>query len=166
MFVAGATGASSTVVSGFGSAVCTVATASGSTPEPVAANYIELNQALEQLHTLDSDDEWKIQAPVYNASVQVAAALMEKNIPRPGVFTHGPKSVVFNWSNADINLYLTVSKSKLSVLASSQNGIELRTELARDNGEETNRFFSALSSARLVGYTDPAPMPALVFENK
>jgi hypothetical protein len=65
-----------------------------STHELQAQSYADLNEALNELHSLDSDDDWKIQTPVYSASVQVAAALMEHDIPKPGVFTHGPKSVV------------------------------------------------------------------------
>src|SRR5947209_18407694 len=87
--------------------------------ESQVTSYAELNDALVDMHNLDDDGDWKIQTPVYSASVQVAAALMQYGIPRPGVFTHGPKSVVFNWSQDDINLYLTVSQRKLSILVSS-----------------------------------------------
>jgi hypothetical protein len=112
--------------------------------------YVELHQALTELHYLNEDADWKIQTQVYWASLQVAAALVQNDIPKPGVFTHGPKSVVFNWTGNDLDLYLTVSKGRLSVLVSSADGIEYRGELSADNGEATNRFFSALHSTQLL----------------
>src|SRR5260370_2856955 len=115
-----------------------------------AGSYVELQQALTELSNLDDDDDWKIQTPVYCASLQVAAALFENNIPKPGVFTHGQKSVVFNWSGRDLDLYLTVTKSRLSVLVSSTEDVEYRTEFSADSGDDTNRFFSALSSTHLI----------------
>jgi hypothetical protein len=115
-----------------------------------ASSYVELQEALTELHTLDDDDDWKIQTSVYCSSLQVAAALLENNIPKPDVFSHGSKSVVFNWSGKDVDLYLTISKSKLAVLVSSVDGIEYRTEFSADSGNDTNRFFSALGSARLI----------------
>jgi hypothetical protein len=118
-------------------------------PEPQAGPYLELHEALTQLHSLD-DDDWKIETSVYSASLQVAAVLLENDIPKPDVFTHGSKSVVFNWSGKDVNLYLTVSGSRLSVLVSSTEGIEYRTEFSADSGADTNRFFSALGSMRFL----------------
>jgi hypothetical protein len=118
------------------------------------------------MHSLDDDEEWKIQTPVYNASIRVAALLMENNIPKPGVLTHGPKSVVFNWSRDDTNLYLTISKSKLFVLASTSKGIGIRTELTKALGENTDSFFSALSSARLLSPPEPAPALNTVGDGK
>jgi hypothetical protein len=141
-------------------------TTSSSTRDLSAASYRELNQALTQMHNLDDNDDWKIQTPVYNASIRVAAILMENNIPKPGVLTHGPKSVVFNWSRDDTNLYLTVSKSKLFVLASSSKGIEVRTELTKALDGTTDRFFSALSSARLLSPPEPAPVSNTVVDGK
>ena len=131
-----------------------------------ATSYREVSQALAQMHSLDDDDEWKIQTPVYNASVRVAALLMENNIPQPGVLTHGPKSVVFNWSRDDTNLYLTVSKSKLFVLASTSKGIGIRTELTKALGENTDPFFSALSTARLLSPPQPPPASNAVGDEK
>ena len=131
-----------------------------------ATSYREVSQALAQMHSLDDDDEWKIQTPVYNASIRVAALLIENNIPQPGVLTHGPKSVVFNWSRDDTNLYLTISKSKLFVLASTSKGIGIRTELTKVLGENTDLFFSALSSARLLSPPQPAPASDKVGDGK
>jgi hypothetical protein len=124
---------------------------SSSVPEIKTTSYSELHQALTELHGLSDNDDWKIETPVYCASLQVAASLIEHNVPTPGVFTHGSKSVVFNWSGADVDLYLTVSKTRLSVLVSSPHGIELRTEISGASGDDTSRFFSALSSSRLLG---------------
>jgi hypothetical protein len=130
---------------------------SSSASELQAASYMELSEALTELYSLDDDcNDWKIQPPVYNASLQVAAALMENDVPKPGVFIHGRRSVVFNWTIAGINLYLTISKSKLSVLLSSPEGIEMRTEFVGGSGEDTNRFFSALGSAHLISPPEPA----------
>src|SRR6266567_3812547 len=78
-----------------------------------AAEYAELEQALSDLRGLDDDEQWKIDDTVYSASVQVAAVLMQNSVPTPSVFTHGSKSVVFNWSAEGNNLYLTVSPSRL-----------------------------------------------------
>ena len=129
--------------------------------EPKAGSYTELHQALTELHNLDDDDDWKIQTPVYSASLQVAAALLENDIPKPGVFTHGSKSVVFNWSGKEVDLYLTVSKSRLSVLVSSTEGIEYRTEFSADSGEDTNRFFSALGTMRLLAPPENSVAPTV-----
>jgi len=128
------------------------------TTETQVGSYIELHQALTELHNLD-DDDWKIQTPVYFASVQVAATLLEYDIPKPAVFTHGTKSVVFNWSGQDVDLYLTVSKNRLSVLVSSAEGIEYRTEFSADSGDDTNRFFAALGSVRFIAAPE-APVTA------
>jgi hypothetical protein len=122
-------------------------------------SYAELHQALTDLHSLSDDADWKIQTPVYCASLQVAAALAEKNIPKPSVFTHGARSVVFNWSGNDVDLYLTISKSRLSVLVSSTKGIEYRTEFSPDSGEDTNRFLSALRSVRLIAPPETSDTP-------
>jgi hypothetical protein len=119
-----------------------------------AGSYAELHQALAELHALDDDDDWKIQTPVYHASLQVAATLIDYAIPKPKVFTHGPKSVVFNWTGSTVDLYLTISKSRLSLLVSSAEGIDYRTEFSADSGEATNRFFSALRSTRLIAASE------------
>jgi len=115
----------------------------------VVASYNQLTNSLIELHGLEDGDDWKINTPVYAASIQVAAVLMEYDIPRPAVFTHGPNSVVFNWSQDQNNLYLTISKSRLSVLVSSNEGIEMRTDIS--DTADTDRFFSALRSVPLLG---------------
>lgn len=120
-------------------------------PNPgVAAEYLQLSEALNQLHGLEEDDDWKINSQVYAASIQVAATLMEYDIPRPGVFTHGPNSVVFNWSQEQKNLYLTISKNQLSVLVSSSEGIELQTNVSTIEDATGERFISALRSVPLL----------------
>jgi len=120
--------------------------------------YKDVSEALGQLHGV-ADDSWRIDTGVYAASMQVATALMANNIPQPGVFTHGPRSVVFNWTRGDTNLYLTVSRSRLSVLVSSADGIELRAKWTDSNQSDANRFFSAVGFA---GFISPPESPAEV----
>jgi hypothetical protein len=143
------TNSDSLVISASGTAIMTAPSA----PAEInlhANSYAELGQALFELHSLAEDQDWRIERPVYGASLQVAAVLMEKNIPSPSVFTHGPRSVVFNWAEADKNLYLTVSKSRLSVLLSSAGKIEYRTEFEGPQVADSGRFFSALEAMRLI----------------
>jgi hypothetical protein len=99
--------------------------------------YQELGEALIEMKGLEEGDEWKIDAPVYNAACYVAAGLMANSIPAPRIFNHGPKSVVFNWppksailywSNEEDNLYLTVSANRISALISSPERIKQRIE--------------------------------------
>ena len=90
---------------------------------------------------------------------------MENDIPTPGVLTHGSKSVVFNWSRDDTNLYLTISKSKLYVLASSSEGIKMRIELTKALGEDTGRFFAALSSSHFLSPPEHAPPSSTVISD-
>jgi hypothetical protein len=85
---------------------------------------------------------------------------MEKNIPKPSIFTHGPKSVVFNWVRADDNLYLTITGSRLAVLLSSTEEIKLRTEIAGPKISYTDRFLSALSLAQLSSPSEPTKLPS------
>jgi hypothetical protein len=90
--------------------------------------YQELGEALSEMTELEEGDEWKIDAPVYNAACYVAAGLMANSFPAPRVFNHGPKSVVFNWSNETDNLYLTVSSDQISALVSSPECIKRRID--------------------------------------
>jgi hypothetical protein len=130
----------------------------GSVPATNQVTYAELQEALTELHSLDDGEDWKIQTPVYNSSIQVAAALFVNGIPAPEVFSHGSKSVVFNWPGKDVSLYLTVTKNRLAILISSIKGIEYRAEIVADNASEADRFFTALRTARL-----PSPQNEAVF---
>jgi hypothetical protein len=111
------------------------------------AAYKELEETLSELHNVDYGEHWKMDDTVYNFSIQVAAALMARNIPEPGIFTHGPKSVVFTWSRAGDNLYLTISARRISVLISSKERVEYRAEIVT-SPVATGGFLSALSSLR------------------
>src|SRR5256885_8186654 len=54
--------------------------------------YRELGQALNELTELEKDNQWKIDAPVYQVACHVAADLLTHSYPAPNIFTHGPKS--------------------------------------------------------------------------
>ncbi len=90
------------------------------------------------------DDEWRIESDVYSTSIQVAAALFEKNIPSPTVFSHGPRSVVFNWEDGDQNLYLTIGKRRIWAAATTQSEIKARIELTSPSNNMTDTFVEAL----------------------
>jgi hypothetical protein len=92
------------------------------------SDYQELGEALSELKELDEDDEWKIDAPVYDAARSIAFVLMTNSIPAPQILHHGSTSVVFNWSNKVNNLYLTITSDKLSALISSPARIKRRIE--------------------------------------
>jgi hypothetical protein len=114
--------------------------------------YEDVSEALSELHSFDVADDWRLDESVYRSSVQVAAALFDKNIPTPTVFSHGPKSVVFNWSGPDnSNLYLTVSATRLSALVSTVHSITYRAELVGPSFNHANGFFSALGFASYLG---------------
>jgi hypothetical protein len=89
--------------------------------------YQELGQALSEMTTLEEGNDWKIDSAVFSAASYVAAGLLAYSVPAPRLFTHGPRSVVFNWSNeTNDNLYLTVSADKMSALISSPQRITQR----------------------------------------
>lgn len=90
--------------------------------------YQQLGVALSEMTKFEEGDEWKIDPPVYAAACYVAAGLMANSFPAPHVFTHGAKSVVFNWSYEGDNMYLTVSADHISALISSPERIERRVE--------------------------------------
>lgn len=94
----------------------------------LSQEYQELGDALGKMTELEEADEWKIDPPVYEAASNVAAELMANAFPAPRIFTHGPKSVVFNWSQESSNLYLTISADKLSALISTPKEIKRRID--------------------------------------
>jgi hypothetical protein len=95
----------------------------------LSQNYQELGEALNEMAALEGADEWRIEPSVYHAASYVAAKLREDSVPAPQIFTHGPESVVFNWSddNND-NLYLTISANEISALISSPERITQRID--------------------------------------
>lgn len=92
--------------------------------------YRELGEALSEMTELEDEDEWRIEAPVYSAACYVASGLMENLFPPPHIFTHGPKSIIFNWSHEGDNLYLTISADHISALISSPERIKRRVEFS------------------------------------
>lgn len=98
------------------------------------AQYRDVGEALSHMASLDDSDDLMIEAPVYAAASFVAASLMSSRFPAPHVFTHGSKSVVFNWINGADNLYLTVSADKLSVLVTTPERIKTRLDLSAKEG--------------------------------
>jgi len=90
--------------------------------------YQELGTALNEMTELDDQDDWKIDAPVYDAACYVASELKKLSFPAPKIFTHGPQSVVFSWASNDNNLYLTISSNRLSAFVSTPERIKKRVE--------------------------------------
>jgi hypothetical protein len=133
-----------------GGAICTGVVASVSaatnTPDIQSEGYRELSETLNELST-SQDDEWHIEGEVYDTSIQVAAALFDKNIPTPHVFSHGPRSVVFNWGDGENNLYLTVGKCRLWAAVSSASEIKTRVELTGPTNNVTGDFVKALQQS-------------------
>src|SRR6266850_2368720 len=94
----------------------------------LATEFRELGEALAEMRELDEDSEGRIDPPVYETAYRVAAELMAYSFPAPQAFTHGPKSVVFNWTRECNNLYLTVSADRISALVSTPARIKRRLE--------------------------------------
>lgn len=110
-------------------------------------DYQELGQALSEMTELEEGDDWKVEQAVYQTACHVAAELMAYSFPPPHVFTHGPKSVVFNWSDQANNLYLTVSADRMSVLVSSPERIKRRIEFSGRDFLDPIKVFPAIQAA-------------------
>lgn len=113
--------------------------------------YLDLGQALDELSEITEDSAFPIEPPVYNAARFMANELMAKSVPAPRVFSHGPKSVVFNWTQRNNNLYLTISADRISALISSPERIKDRIEISCSPQEFFNapNTISSLRSAQL-----------------
>ncbi len=96
--------------------------------QELSSDYVELGEALRDMAEVEEDDDWHIDPGVYGNALFVAAALREVAIPAPRVFTHGPGSVVFNWSYLGDNLYLTVSADRMAALLSTPELIVRRVD--------------------------------------
>ena len=90
--------------------------------------YQELGQALNEITELEEGEDWHIDKPVYHAARYIASELMRMSFPAPRIFSHGPKSVVFNWSIGVNSLYLTISADRMSALISSPERIQRRID--------------------------------------
>ncbi len=120
--------------------------------------YQDLGEALTQMTELDEGSEWGIDRPVYDVACFVAAGLMVNSFPAPRVFNHGPKSVVFNWSDeSNNNLYLTVSADRISALISSPERIKTRLDYS---AKELLNYRSLLGSIRSAQLEQPVLMLA------
>jgi len=86
---------------------------------------------------------------------------MANSFPAPRIFTHGPKSVVFNWSNEVDNLYLTISADKISALISSPERIKRRIDYSAN---ELMNPSLALSSIRAAYSEKPVEVTGAVFD--
>jgi hypothetical protein len=114
----------------------------------LSQEYQELGDALSEMTMLEGADEWKIEPPVYAAASYVAAELMANSFPVPRIFSHGPESVVFNWSDEGNNLYLTVSANMVSALISSPERITQRIEYSAGAWLNPAYLLPFLGSAR------------------
>jgi hypothetical protein len=94
--------------------------------------YGELEDALKSLASLEEDDDWRIEESVHTAASYYATQLCSGSIPAPQIFVHGPKSVVFNWSNGCSHLDLTISANVVSALLSSPGRIIRRAEYSKN----------------------------------
>jgi hypothetical protein len=112
--------------------------------------YQDLGEALTQMTDLDEGTEWAIERPVYETACFIAAGLMVNSFPAPRVFNHGPKSVVFNWSDEKSNnLYLTVSVDRISALISSPERIKTRLDYSAQHLLKYDNLLSSIRSAQL-----------------
>jgi hypothetical protein len=111
----------------------------------LAAQYRDLGHALSHMAGLDADDQLMIEKPVYAAASFFATMLLMRGYPAPKVFTHGSKSVVFNWMNGPDNLYLTISADRLSVLVTTPKNIETRINLSAGDGLDPLKILGTIS---------------------
>jgi hypothetical protein len=139
-----AVGGSTFVLSG---GVVTSVSATTNEPNIQTESYRALSETLNELSNSSEDDEWHIDDDVHKTSIQVAAALLDKNIPAPHVFSHGPKSVVFDWHDGEHNLYLTVGKCRLWVAISSASEVRARLELTAPTKNVAAAFLEGLQQS-------------------
>ncbi len=111
--------------------------------------YLELGEALSELTEVKEEEEWRIDTLVYDAASQVAAQLMDNFLPTPRIFSHGPESVVFNWSHETDNLYLTISASKISALISSPERIKRRVDFSGNQLLNPSNLLTFFGSVQL-----------------
>jgi hypothetical protein len=116
----------------------------------LSIDYQELGQALFEMKETD-EQEWAIDESVYTMASFVAAALMAYAQPAPKLFSHGSKSVVFNWMEDKRNTYLTVSAGYISTLVSSPEQIERRRDVPISKLLGTSQLLSAIKAAQLDG---------------
>lgn len=114
----------------------------------LSQHYRALGTALNELTTLEEDDDWKIDASVYNAASYIATELRSGLMPPPQIFVHGPTSVVFNWSGGIYNFYLTIGANNVSALLSSPEQILRRIEYPENEWPNPLALLPFIRSAR------------------
>lgn len=92
-------------------------------------DYGDVGEALSDLSSLDIDDEARIEGGVFDAALFVATMLMAGAADVPKIFSHGPKSVVFNWDDDGENKYLTVSDQKVYLMKSTVESIDFKSHI-------------------------------------
>jgi hypothetical protein len=120
----------------------------------LTSEYRELGSVLNEMTRLDEGDDWKIEAPVYEAARYVASELMRLSFPPPRIFNHGAQSVVFNWTNGPNNLYLTISANRVSALLSTPERIKNRVEVDYSNLPDVIHVL--IASVNESDYNQPA----------
>jgi hypothetical protein len=121
----------------------------------LAVEYHELGEALGQMTDLENGDEWRIDRAVFDTACFVAAGLFLTEQSAPRVFTHGPKSIVFNWGRENADLYLTISADRVSALISSPERVQRRIDFSLNDTSSQALLLSAIQS------TDPEPVRPL-----
>jgi hypothetical protein len=97
--------------------------------------YLELSSALKDMSLADEDED-RIEPEVYRHACAYAAEVIQRHLPVPKIFSHGPQSVVFNWHNGGLNRYLTISRNSLSILISNSAKIIRRKDVQPTLGPE------------------------------
>ncbi|MEO8051930.1 MAG: hypothetical protein ABI833_16050 [Acidobacteriota bacterium] len=134
-------------------------------------DYYALGEALGEMTVLDEGEDWKIDAAVFSTACYVALELKTDRLPAPRIFTHGPKSVVFNWSRENDNLYLTISANRISALVSSPERIKRRVDMPVREFANQYRAVSLMGAAYpetageypLIAESVPDPLEAVAF---
>jgi len=105
--------------------------ASASSAE-ILAGYYDLGDSLGEMNELGADDDWKIDNAIFNKACLFAGKLLEYAYPPPKIFNHGPKSIVFSWSENGRDAYLTIAENSASTLISEGGEIIRRTKYPID----------------------------------
>lgn len=103
------------------------------TPQQLRAEYADVGKALSELKSIEAGDEWQIDEDVFDVATKLGANLLLRGWPAPHVYSHGPKSVIFNWEKGRDNFYLTISADKVSVLMSGPDSIKARRTFTSQN---------------------------------
>lgn len=126
--------------------------------------YSELGEALAELTEIEESEGLGIEQPVFAAASSIALQLMANSYPAPRIFNHGPRSVVFNWTEGFQNLYLTISADKVSALMSIPAKIQRRIDYSMNSLLNPALVLRSLESASrqqpVALISPPAPKPS------